>query len=219
MTLSSGYHHSSNPAEQAVKTVKSLMKRCLQANTSWHIALIEYLSTPLGANIPSPSELMGRQFRGILPFFQDRSASESIKEQVLLMKEAEKQRFDKMAHDLPVIPVGATVSYINKDQKTWSIGKVESHTLRSYVVLTEEGRLISENRVHIRHTNVPFQASHLSQIFHTHQSCQLTNHPKIPNCQNLSILVQPPYLLNQHKVPQCQCLHHQELNLEPDLVD
>ena len=35
VTLSSGYHHSSNPAECAVKTVKSLMKRCLAGNTSW----------------------------------------------------------------------------------------------------------------------------------------------------------------------------------------
>ena len=159
VTLSSGYHHSSNPVEWAVKTVKPLMKRCLQANTSWCIALIEYLSSPLGANIPSPSQLVGRQFRGLLPFFQDCSASESIKEQVLLMKEVEKQRFDKMAHDLTVIPVSATVSYINKDQKAWSIGKVESRTLRSYVVLTEEGRLISHNCVHICHTNIPFQAS------------------------------------------------------------
>ena len=63
----------------------------------------------------------------------------SIKEQVLLMKEAEKQRFDKMAHDLPVIPVSATVSYINKDLKTWSIGKVESHTLRSIICGTHRG--------------------------------------------------------------------------------
>ena len=94
------------------------MKRCLEANTSWCIALIEYVSTPLGANIPSPSQLMGRQFRNLLPFFQDNSASESIKEQVLLMKEAEKQRFDNTAHDLPVIPVGTIVSYLNKDQKT-----------------------------------------------------------------------------------------------------
>ena len=60
--------------------------------------------------------------------FQDHHASKGIKENVLLMKEAEKQRFDKMAHDLPVIPVGAKVSYIKRDQKTWSIGKVESHT-------------------------------------------------------------------------------------------
>ena len=59
---------------------------------------------------------MGRQFRGLLPFCQDHSASESIKEQVLLIKETEKQRLDKIAHDLALIPVGATVSYIKKDQ-------------------------------------------------------------------------------------------------------
>ena len=53
VTLSSAFHHSSNPAECAVKTVKSLMKRCLAANTLWHIALLEYLSTPLSSNIPS----------------------------------------------------------------------------------------------------------------------------------------------------------------------
>ena len=117
-----------------------------------------YLSTPLGANIPSPSELIGRQFRGLLPFFQDHSTSESIKEQVLILKEKEKQRHDTSAYDLSVIPVGATVSYLNKDQKTWSIGKVESHTLRSYVILTKEGRLISHNHVHLRCTNVSFQS-------------------------------------------------------------
>ena len=31
--------------------------------------------------------------------------------------------------------------------------------LRSYVVLTEEGRLLSHNHVHLHHTNVPFQPS------------------------------------------------------------
>ena len=70
ITLSSGYHHSSKPAECAVKTVKSLMEQCLAGNTSWQIALLEYLSTPLSPNIPSPSKLMGRQFSGLLPFFQ-----------------------------------------------------------------------------------------------------------------------------------------------------
>ena len=60
VTLSSSYHHSSNPAEHAVKTIRFLMKHCLA---------LEYLSTPLSSNIPSPSELMGRQLRGLLPFF------------------------------------------------------------------------------------------------------------------------------------------------------
>ena len=90
VTLSSGYHHSSNPAECAVRTVKSLMKRCQAPDRPWQIALLEYLSTPLDPNIPSPSELMGRQFRGLLPFFQDCIAAESIREQVLLVKEEAK---------------------------------------------------------------------------------------------------------------------------------
>ena len=132
------------------------MKQWLVGNTSWRIALLEYLSTPLGPNIPSPSELMGRQFRGILPFFQDRGATESVKEQVMLQKEKEKCRHDASAHDLPVIPVGATVTYINKDLKTWSIGRVESHEGRFYVVATEEGRLVSLNQVHLCKINVSF---------------------------------------------------------------
>ena len=86
LTLSSGYHHSSNPAEHVVKTIKSLMKHCLASNTLRRIALLEYLSTPLSSNIPSPSELMGRQFRGLLPFFQDRGAPESVTEQIMLQK-------------------------------------------------------------------------------------------------------------------------------------
>ena len=51
----------------------------------------------------------------------------------MLQKEKEKCRHDASAHDLPVIPVGATVTYINKDLKSWSIGRVESHEGRSSV--------------------------------------------------------------------------------------
>ena len=144
VTLSSGYHHSSNPAEHAVKSQISdeamLGRQYIMANC---LAGIPF--TPLGPNIPSPSELMGRQFRGILPFFQDHGAAESVKEHVMLQKEKEKCRHDASAHDLPVIPVGATVTYINKDLKTLSIGRVESREGRSYVVATEEGRLVSQN--------------------------------------------------------------------------
>ena len=88
---------------------------------------------------------MGRQFRGILSFFQDHGAAESVKEQVMLQKEKEKCRHDTLAHDLPVLPVGATVTYINKDLETWSIGRLGSRDGRSLVVGTEEGRFISHN--------------------------------------------------------------------------
>ena len=99
---------------------------------------------------------MGRQFRGLLPLFQDRGTPESVQEHIMLQKEKEKCRHDAVAHDLPVVPVGVTVSFINKDLKTWSIGRVESHEGRSYVVATEDGRLISRNSIHLLSTNVPF---------------------------------------------------------------
>ena len=66
LNFSSGYHHSANQAEHAVRTVKDLMKRCDSAGVHWRIALLEFLCTPRPDGV-SPSSLMGRQFCGILP--------------------------------------------------------------------------------------------------------------------------------------------------------
>ena len=68
----------------------------------------------------------------------------------------EEQRHEASAHDLLVIPVGATVAKINKDLKTWSVGKVEKYENWFYVILTEDDRLISHNCVHLWGTNVSF---------------------------------------------------------------
>ena len=70
LTFCSAYHHSSNPAECAIRNVKNLMKHCASAGKSWHIALLEYLAAPLGTGIPSPAAMMGRDFRGLLPHLQ-----------------------------------------------------------------------------------------------------------------------------------------------------
>ena len=67
LTFCSAYHHSSKPAEHAIRNVKNLMKHCTSAGKSWHIALLEYLATPLSTVIPSPAVGMSRDFRGLLP--------------------------------------------------------------------------------------------------------------------------------------------------------
>ena len=66
LSYSSWYHQSLNQAEHAICTVKDLMKRCYSASVHWRIALLEYLCTP-GPDRQSPSQLMCRQFRGIMP--------------------------------------------------------------------------------------------------------------------------------------------------------
>ena len=69
LTFCSAYHHSSNPAEHAIRNVKNLMKCCASAGKSWCIALLEYLATLLSTGVPSPAAMMGRDFRGLLPHF------------------------------------------------------------------------------------------------------------------------------------------------------
>ena len=67
-----------------------------------------------------------------------------------------KRTFDAKTKQLPVLFVGGYVSYLNSDMKIWSIGTIHatSHDDRSYEILTENGNLISRNRVHLRPTNV-----------------------------------------------------------------
>ena len=67
LSFSSAYHHSGNPAQRAIRTVKGLMKHCTMAKQSWRLALMEYLATPLDSNTPSPSELNGCRFNSLIP--------------------------------------------------------------------------------------------------------------------------------------------------------
>ena len=103
----------------------------------------------------------------------------------------------------------------NKDLKTWSIGRVESHEGRSYVVATEEGRLVSHNRVHLRRTNVSFGMP--------------TTSPNKSLVPRLDMPIKPLNINNQTGQPTIKTkpkakqsspyLHHQWVNSEQDQVD
>ena len=112
LNFSSGYHHSANQAECAVRMIKDLMKRCDSAGVHWRIALLEFLCTqrPDGE---SSSSLMGRQFHGILPMI-NKVANNMYSDKFSDRKDKEKERFD-MNHCREIKPllVGLTVSYLN----------------------------------------------------------------------------------------------------------
>ena len=157
LNFSSGYHHSANQAEHAVRTVKDLMKRCDSAGVHWRIALLQFLCTP-GPDGESPSSLMGSQFRGILPMI-DKVANNTYSNKFSDRKDKEKEKFDKKhSRELKPLLVGSAVSYLNSGLKTWNVGVIAAHSSdnRSYHVKTESGQVISRNRVHLCETNVEF---------------------------------------------------------------
>ena len=131
------------------------MKRCNSTGVHWRIALLEFLCI-LGSDGCSPSELLGRQYHGILPMIDTNTVNS---DKFAVRKDKEKEKFnDKHPRELKPLLVGSTVSYLNSDLKTWNVGVVVAHSPdnRSYYVTTESGTVISHNRVHLRPTNVNF---------------------------------------------------------------
>ena len=158
LNFSSGYHHSSNQAECAVRTVKDLMKRCDSVGVHWRIALLKFLYTP-GPDGVSPSDLMGRQFCDILLMIEKVTNNDVYSDKFSDRKLKEKERFDnKHSRTLKSFTLNTTISYLNTDLKTWSVGSVVSRSPdnRSYHIKTENGQIISCNRVHLCETNVEF---------------------------------------------------------------
>ena len=131
------------------------MKCCISAGVHWHVALLEFLCTP-GPDGHSPSELLGRQFCGILLMIDTNTVNS---DKFAVRKDKEKEKFDnKHPRELKPLLVGSTVSYLNSDLKTWSVGVVILHSPdnRSYHVKTENDQVISHYQVHLHETIVEF---------------------------------------------------------------
>ena len=143
LSYSSTYHHSSNLAECAICTVKNLMKQCYHANESWRLALLEYLTTPLESNLPSPSELNGRQFSGLLPNLRCNSLPDSTSE--ALIDQHKKQLNCAHGRELRDLPEGSTVSYYDHTSKCWRTSLVQERKDKSYIIANDRGLLISRN--------------------------------------------------------------------------
>ena len=76
LSFSSLYHHQSVPAGHSVHTVKNIMKKCHETGTPWRLGLLEYLCIPLDDKTPSPSSLIGCQFKGLCLTFSSFQESE-----------------------------------------------------------------------------------------------------------------------------------------------
>ena len=136
LNFSSGYHHPANQAEHAMCTVKDLMKHCNSVGVHWCIALLEFLCTP-GPDGCSLSELLGRQFCGILPMIDTNTVNS---DKFAVRKDKEKEKFDdKHPRELKPLLIAA-----------------HSPDIRSYLINAESDQVISHNRVHLRPTNVNF---------------------------------------------------------------
>ena len=155
LTFSSAYHHSGNPAERTIRTIKLLMKHCTMVKQSWRLALVEYLATPLDSNTPSPSELNGHKFNSLLPNVSTFSSKHS---DALVSHHDAQLQHDKRGHTLPELPVGSKVGYRNHTTNQFNVGIISARNSRSYTIHMESGTNISRNRIDLKWTDAPFES-------------------------------------------------------------
>ena len=66
---------------------------------------------------------------------------------------------DTQGCTLKELPVGSTVGYCDHVNNQFHIGVVSEREGRSYAISTENGRIISQNCIDLRCTNVPYKES------------------------------------------------------------
>ena len=159
LTFSSTYHHSGNPAERDIRTVKGLMKCCTMAKQSWRLALLEHLATPLDSNTPSPSELNGHKFNSLLP-----NISNSKYSDVLAQHHNAQLQHDTRGHTLPELPVGSKVGYKNHITNNFDVGIVLARDTRLYTIYTEHSTHVSRNCIDLKQTDGPFEQKTETQL-------------------------------------------------------
>ena len=140
------------------------MKQCYHANESWRLALLEYLATPLESNLPSLSELNGRQFSGLLPNLRHNSLPDSTSEASI--DQHKKQLNHAHGRELRDFSEGSTVSYYDHTGKCWRTGLVQEKKDKSYIIANDRGLFISRNQVDLRPTNTDYIVHHNHDIPH-----------------------------------------------------
>ena len=143
-----GHHKANGKAESAVKTIKTMMKRCLQENEDQYEALLELRNTPRQDGY-SPAELVFKnEPRTLLPRFQKDqrlNAHSNNRDKVI------KTHYDKRAKDMPALASNQPVYYQNPEKTKWEPGVVrEKISERSYTIEGENGGMYVRNRLHLR---------------------------------------------------------------------
>ena len=138
-----------------MRTVKNIMKTCHETGTPWCLGLLEYLCTPLDDKTPSPSSLIGHQFKGLCPTFSSlQESQEGTLEHLIERCLHEKLYHDKKSRTLADIPTGNNAAILDHRFNTWTVGNILD---RSFTVKLPNGKITHHNRVDLRPTSVQFQ--------------------------------------------------------------
>ena len=140
VTSSPRYPQSNGRAENAVKTIKRLFKKCKESGQSEYQALLDWRNTPTESLGTSPAQrFLGRRCRTLLPMTETllKPAYDTTTVARALKGKRAKQAhyYNRQARDLPPISVGEAVRLRLPGEKRWTAGICTGFRgPRSYIV-------------------------------------------------------------------------------------
>lgn len=211
VTSSPNYAQANGKSERAVQTVKSLLKKAMNSNGDFHLALLNFRNTPRDG-LSSPAQLlMGRRLRCKLPVHPDLLKPQPIDSSeyhTMLRNQSKiKERYDKHTKNLPTLNVGDEVVCIEGKARTRATVVGKAATPRSYVIQNKVGGKFRRNRRHLIKCEPPISAA-LAPSSSQEQSdmvsdefkdaCDNVSHPENhksePNDVDSSNHIQPKFL-------------------------
>ena len=116
----------------------------------------------MSEKLSSAELLSAHQYKGLQPTLRARllphsAMSDHNTEQLIAQKDSEKANHDRSAHDLPILPVGCTVTYFDHVSRALLLGRIAQRTHDcAYPIESKTGRLVSRNRRDIRRSHLTF---------------------------------------------------------------
>lgn len=149
VTSAPGHHQANGKAEAAVKIMKNLMTRCVEAGEDQYEALLELRNTPKQDG-KSPAEMLfSYEPRTLIP--STRTQNQAFDNHAKRRDDTIKRHSDKHATDLTPMNNNQPVYYQNPDKPGWHPGWVDQRiSYRSYKICGNNGGKYVRNRRHLK---------------------------------------------------------------------
>ena len=155
VTSSPHYPKSNGFIKRTVKTMKMTLKKAKSSKLDPYIALLCIRTTPVDNVLPSPAEMLyTRKVQGNLPVRMRNKFGnkEEIYERLQQRQEVERTNHNQHSRDLSPLFPEQNVRIQTLPSSLWSpaVVREKCQEPRSYVVETQNGRVLRRNRQHTR---------------------------------------------------------------------
>ncbi len=151
-TSSPRYPKSNGFIERQIQYIKPIIKKCIASSGDLHRALLNVRATPISSTLASPAELMfGRKISTTLPNYQHLDVNDDIREHFSTLSDQQKSYHDNTSKELAPLMINQPVRVFDTEKKLWLLGKIVSQVDdRSYQIVSNSGRILTRNRIHLR---------------------------------------------------------------------